>query len=128
MEECRIEERGPSMQKSMHGDGVIPIPQGQKPSQSCHHRDIIPGVWGGLGLGSIPPPSDTELLCASPSLSGAGLVALSCPPSASPRIPAAFLGPVAELRLVQALYLLSFSMHTSGALLRHKINKMTVPR
>lgn len=72
--------------------------------------------------------SAVELLCVSPSLSGAGLVALRCPPSVSPLQPCCFLGPVAELCLIQALYLFSFSMHTSGALLRHKIINMTVPR
>lgn len=46
---------------------------------------------------------------------------LSVPPSAP-------LFPGAELCLIQALYLFSFSMHPSGALLRHKIIKMTVPR
>lgn len=41
---------------------------------------------------------------------------------------AVLLGPLAKLCLVQALYLFSFSMHTSGALYRYKIIKMTVPR
>lgn len=89
-----------------HPRGVGRAGIGIHPSSQCHGAALcVPfPVWNRTGGFKLSP--------------------LGLPPL----IPAAFLGPVAELCLVQALYLLSFSMHTSGALLRHKINKMTVPR
>lgn len=97
-----------------------------------HHRAYpsavtTAGVWGGLGLGSIPPgtiPTPWSCSGVCPSPSGAGLVALRCPPSVSPL--SALLFP--EPCLVQALYLFSFSMHTSGAPLRHKNNQNDSPQ
>lgn len=112
--------------------------------------------WGGMVLGALPaeesrhssPVAFTRhisqrrgpdlLPSMLPSPAAEHTEALACrldhfnlrphaalPPSAQP---AGLLGPLAELCLVQALYLFSFSMHTSGALYRYKIIKMTVPR
>lgn len=111
--------------------------------------------WGGLGLGALPPKSRHSFPVTStkhisqrrgpdllpsllPSPAAEQVAVLVCrtdpfhlptPPDLPPSTqPAGLLGPLAELCLVRALYLFSFSMHTSGALYRYKIIKMTVPR
>lgn len=113
--------------------------------------------WGGTVLGALPaektchsspvaftrhisqhhgPDLLPSMLPSSAAEQGAALVCRTDhfnlpPPNAG--LPASaqtagLLRPLAELCLVQALYLFSFSMHTSGALYRYKIIKMTVPR
>lgn len=77
--EPRMREWGPSVQKSMHRDGVIPVL-----SSPGHHPR------GGIGI--IPISSTMELLCACPSLPGAELVALRCPPLGVPPSALLFLG------------------------------------
>lgn len=94
----------------------------------CRRSHLLPSTLHGVpghpsSAKGHPGPRDT--VGAGPAGGAQGRSAAH--PCWPPRHTAPLVPP-AEHCLAWALYLLSFSMHTSGALYRYKIIKMTVPR